>query len=301
MKRNPDRTVQRVAAGVLLAVTLFAGCDLLRRDPPPDAIAVVGNDWLTRETAVRELHAMGVDSVDEAAIARYVNRWIDRKLLLNEARDLHLDGDPETARRLDELEAEFLISELLARSTTVDTPSARQIVEYWKNHTGEYTRVTDEVSLVIARVTSKNRAWRLREGFDQSLSEQQMREEIGVTRIDTLRNIAVERVPGEIAEAIEPLKSGQASLPIQYHDDWMIVKVLDRFRAGRARPVEEVESLVIARMMAEERSRRKFEFIEALRREARQSGFVRIRIAEARAETTGAVPDTAAPRATRGN
>jgi hypothetical protein len=284
-------------AGVLLAVSLIialTGCGLFKREAPADAIAVVGEVWITHQDVVADLEARGFDATDDREIAHFVNQWIDTQLLLHEARNHDLDRDPELARRLKDLETELLINSLLDSNTVVEPPNSQAVIDYWKDHTGEYTRIANEVTLVIAHVQTKNEAWRLREAFDQSSPASQMREEMGMTQIDTLRNLSIDRLPPVISTGIEPLRSGHSSLPIEYQGEWLIVKLLERFREGRPRSIEEVEPLVRARMIAEQRSRLKMEYIEALRREARQSGLVRIRFAD---EELGVVPVSDTTRA----
>ncbi len=270
-------------AGFLLAVSLIlilVGCGLIKKEAPEDAIAVVGDTWITQEDVAEELEFRGLNPDDEREFARYVNKWIDTQLLLHEAYELRLHKNSELVQRISDLETELLINSLLDSNTVVEPPNSQAVIDYWKDHTGEYTRVANEVSLIVAYVETRNQAWRLREAFDQSSPVSQMRDEIGLTRIDTLRHLSVDRLPNEISTGIEPLRSGHSSLPIEYNGEWLIVKLVERFRAGRPRSIEEVESLVEARMIAEQRSRLKLDYIEALRREARQSGFVRIRFAD---------------------
>lgn len=274
-------------AGTALAVFLLlltAGCGMFKPEPPADALAVVGDEWITEEDVLDVLRQMGIEYPREQDIARYVNNWVDTRLLVYEARENGLHRDSEFKRRIATLEDDLLINSLIEVNTVVDTPASSDVVEYWKNHTGEYTRVAKEVNLVIAYVDSKNSAWRLREAFDQSATATQMVEEIGVSRIDTLTNLSVSRLPREIATAIQPLRSGHSSLPVEYHGEWMIVKLLDRFQEGRTRPFDEVADVVRDRMMAELRGRSKLEYVEALRREARQSGLVRIRLGDGSTE-----------------
>ena len=258
----------------------MSGCQLFKQEAPDDAIAVVGDEWITHDDVVDELTVRGISATNEREYAHFVNKWIDTQLLLHEARQLKLHKNAEIQARLERLETELLVSALLDSNTVVEDPTSQSVIDYWKDHTGEYTRVANEVTLVIAYVNSRNSAWRVREAFDQSSPVSQMREESGLQRVDTLRNLSVDRLPEVIAKGIEPLRTGHSSLPIEYNGDWMIVKLLERLRAGRPRSIEEVESIVRARMVAERKSRLKMDYLEELRREARESGFVRIRFTE---------------------
>ncbi|HEX03568.1 MAG TPA: hypothetical protein ENH10_00210, partial [Bacteroidetes bacterium] len=142
-------------AGLMLAVSLLAiltSCKLLDSEPPADALAVVGEHWITHDDIVADLASMDIDTTSDREIALYVNQWIDTQLLLHEAHKQELHRDPEFLRRMRDLETDVLVSRLMDANILVETPSSQAIVDYWKDHTGEYTRVANEVSLIIARV-----------------------------------------------------------------------------------------------------------------------------------------------------
>ncbi len=266
-----------LAAGafLILAAALLAGCDLARR-VPDNAIAVVGKKAITPAHVTRMVEEMGLDSDDPQLRAQVVNQWVDHQILLHEARRRGLYHDKEISRRVEQLREELIINKLYDVAIHVDQPSDEQVVAYWQDHTGEFTRVTDEVQLIIAYSPSRSTAWSVRNGIDQSRSDEELMDGFKDLDFDTTGYISVERLPRQVTRAIDPLRSGQASLPFLLEGRWLVVKLLGRESAGKTRPLDEMMPIIRAQLYAEERARNQISYIEGLRREARRHGIVRI-------------------------
>lgn len=268
------RTTILILFGVALAV--LGGCNF--GAPPEDAIAIVGREALTPDQVTARLEDMGLDPDDENLRAQVVNQWVDRQIMLHEARRRDLDRNEEIRERVEALRDELMIRELLDQAVHVSPPDDDDVVAYWRDHTGEFTRVTDEVRLVLAYTTSRSMGWVIRNGIDQSKTGKELSEQYSNTRFDTTGYVSVERLPRQISRAIEPLRTEQASLPFSMNGQWMVAKLLDRAKQGRTRPVDEMMPLIRAQMMGEMKARQEMAYIEGLRREARRHGTVRINV-----------------------
>jgi len=256
---------------------VFSGC-FFERKPPEDAVAVVGKNYLMDKNITDKLEAMELDPMDYQLRAQVINQWVDRQILLHEAKRLGLHKDKQVDKRLNDLKEELIVNLLFDEAIHVDAPDDDAIVTYWQNHTGEFTRVTDEVNLVLAYAPSRNKAWGIRNGMDRSATDKELLENYGDIRFDTTSSLSIERLPRRVARAIEPLRSGQASLPFELEGQWMVAKLISRNRAGRPRPLEEMMPSIQSRMMAEEEARKRYAFIAGLRREARRQGTVIVRV-----------------------
>lgn len=262
---------------VACATLFFSGC-LFDRKPPEDAIAVVGKDFLTPEDITHTLEEMDLDAEDPMLRAQVVNRWVDRRIMMHEAKRLGFHKDEKIARRLDELKTEMVINKLIEEESRVDDPTDEEVVAYWQNHTGEFTRVTDEVKLIISYAPTRNQAWGIRNGLDRSASGKELRDLYPDVRIDTTGAVSIERLPKDLVRAIEPLRSGQASLPFELEGQWLVVRLVEKISNGRPRPLDGMMPSIRARMIAEERAKRQVAYIAALRREARRRGIVNVRV-----------------------
>ncbi|MCB2198378.1 peptidyl-prolyl cis-trans isomerase [bacterium] len=260
-----------------LATLFFSGC-IFDRKPPEESIAVVGEDYLTPEDVTHTLEEMGLDADDPMLRAQVVNRWVDRRIMMHEAKRLGFHKDDRIARRLEELQTEMVINKLIEEELRVDDPTDEEVVTYWQNHTGEFTRVTDEVKLIISYAPTRNQAWGIRNGLDRSATGKELRGLYPEVRIDTTGAVSIERLPKRLVRAIEPLRSGQASLPFELEKQWLVVRLVERINNGRPRPLDEMMPSIRARMIAEERARRQVAYIAALRREARRRGIVDVRV-----------------------
>lgn len=269
-------TVLLLAAGLMLAA-LQAGC-WFEKKPPEDAIAIVGKNYLRPADVTRTLDEMGLDNSDPNLRAQVVNRWVDRQILMHEAERLGLDKDKDIARKLQELKTDLVINRLYEEEIQVEPPSDEAVIAYWQNHTGEFTRVTDEVRLIIGYAPNRNQAWGVRNGLDRSATGDELVGLYPEVRFDTTESMSVERLPKQVARAIEPLRSGQASLPFEIEGQWLVAKLVERSNNGRPRPLDEMMPSLRARMTAEQRAREQVSYIAALRREARRQGLVQVRV-----------------------
>ena len=297
-KRRPTSSSIYWGAVLLLLSLSSTGC-IFERKPPEEAIAVVGKDYLTPQDVTNTLEEMDLDAEDPMLRAQVVNRWVDRRIMMHEAKRLGFHKDEQIARRLDELKTEMVINKLIEEELKVDEPTDEDVVTYWQNHTGEFTRVTDEVKLIISYTPTRNQAWGIRNGMDRSATDKELAGLYPDVRIDTTSAISIERLPKRLVRAIEPLRSGQASLPFELEGQWLVVKLVERISNGRPRPLDEMMPSIRARMIAEERAKRQVAYIAALRREARRRGIVDVRVPgeigmelneETEQDTTGSNP-----------
>ncbi len=241
-------------------------------------IAEVGDQKLTEYEVSKALEEMHLDPVDVALRVQYVNRWVDRRILLNEAKRRGYHRNKEIKKRLEAIREEMMINKLLDEAIQIDSPDETEIVAYWRDHTGEFTRPADEVKLIIVFTPDRNIAWGVRNGMDQSMSPEELMAEYEGISFDTTGYLRKDRLPRNMQRSLNRLRTNDPSLPFQVHDQWMIVKLVERASAGNTRSVEEVSDEIRLRLTAEEKNRSELRFLADLRRDARRKGLVRLSI-----------------------
>lgn len=285
---------RRLQAAVLLAAAwgliLLQGC-WNRPKEVEGLLAQVGDSLLTEEALTSTLSRIGLDPKEEATRRQYINQWVDHQLLLYEAVHRGLTKDPELLSRLRHLREEILIERLFEEEVQPAKPTEAEVIAYWRDHTGEFIRPTDEVRLVLATAPDRNSAWGVRNGMDQAQSAEDLQATFEGVVFDTTGYVPEERLPSQLRRAMRPLRPGDPSLPFKLEGQWMVIRLLERARAGQTRRLDEVADEIRARMRAEESARGRLEYIADLRRSALRRGIIRL---EVPVDTTAGTTDTAA-------
>lgn len=136
---------KRMAAWGALAVFLLApaGCGggggERRARIPEDAIARVGDEYLT-ESDLENLIPFGArDGTSREERKAWIDRWVEMEVLRREAVRRGLDADPMVQARLESLEREFLADHLvfLELRERIEVTEA-EIEDYFEDHSDEY-------------------------------------------------------------------------------------------------------------------------------------------------------------------
>ncbi len=257
---------------IVIALVL-SGCGRNRYNET-DIIARVDNLVLTHDDVDEALTEMALPPDDESLRSEYVNHWVDHQLLVYDAHRKHLDRDPEIIRRLERLHEELLIESLYNHVIEISEPTEQELVEYWQEHTGEFTRPTEEIRVIILTVPTRNLGWQVRNSMDRSISGNDLLGLYDNLQIDTTNWIRRSMLPDAVARGLRNLRTGDATLPIQIGDEWIVSRLIDRESAGSTRSFEEVVDEIRLCLIAEKRFHNRLEYLAGLRREARRNGLV---------------------------
>lgn len=116
--------------GTLLASLLVAGC---HKEPKGQIVAIVNDDEITMQELNSEFQGVAIpDSADRKRLRKDVlQRLIDRKLIVQKAREQGLDKTPEYIAQQRRLEENLLVSMLGQKiAQTVPMPDERDVTQY---------------------------------------------------------------------------------------------------------------------------------------------------------------------------
>ena len=116
--------------GALIAALLVTGC---QKTPKGQVVAIVNGDEISQAELNAELQGVQIpDSADRDKLRRQVlQRLVDRKLIVQKAREQGLDKTPEYVAQQRRLEENLLVSMLGQKiAATVPLPDDRDITQY---------------------------------------------------------------------------------------------------------------------------------------------------------------------------
>lgn len=124
--------------GALIAGLLVTGC---QKAPKGQIVAIVNDDEISQAELNAELQGTQIpDSADRNALRRQVlQRLVDRKLIVQKAREQGLDKTPEYVTQQRRLEENLLVSMLGQKiAATVPLPDDRDITQYIADNPSQF-------------------------------------------------------------------------------------------------------------------------------------------------------------------
>jgi peptidyl-prolyl cis-trans isomerase C len=215
-----------------------------------DIIAKVGNAVLTKQ----ELQSLMVNqgySVEEERT--FVDRWIHRELLYQEALRQHIQQSDDLQKELVRIEKELMINKLLERTYKEKIHlSEEEIRSYYDQNVTAFRVIKDDVriqhillktrsdaNLALQEITAGNSF----ESVAKSRSIDEFAEQGG-----EMGYVCREDVIPEIQRQAFRLSDNQVSPIIQSEFGYHIIKVLDHRSAGDLRPLAEVRPEIMQRL-----------------------------------------------------
>lgn len=260
---------RRIWVSLLLALAVVvASCN--RRPPDEEIVARVGDVYLTHKDLEKRLDLEGF-SPDQ--INRYVERWVNREVLYQEAQRLGLENTEELAWELELVEKEFLINKLLERTYAEKVQVTEEMVtSYYQSHQDLF-RVNEDFVHVFHLVTETREAANLAR---QSLLagrpfEDVAREysvgpfkdrggDMGFIKesdvIPELRRIAFRSSVNDVSSVI--------SSSYGYH----VIKVVDKLKKDDVRPLVSVRDEIVARLRANKEQQVYYDLLYKLQNES---------------------------------
>lgn len=234
-----------------------------------DVVAKVGNANLTRQELEGRIPPELSRYATRESYLDLTRRWIQTRILADEAMSRNLQKDPEIKRILDEQRDELLAQILVSRTfDSLPEPADGDIRHYFEAHQEEFLRRESEVSFMQIRLPDQANAMALR----GRLTPSNFAEEAARLDPDQARNPQATRLfrrgelPAGVADAVFALKDGEISAPVQDADGWHIYHLLSRAAAGTVRPLTTVQDAIVLRLREDERRKRLQNWVAELRR-----------------------------------
>jgi EpsD family peptidyl-prolyl cis-trans isomerase len=120
----------RLAGGAMIATLLLAGC---HKEPKGQVVAIVNGDEISMQELNAELQGVRIpDNVDRKVLRKEIlERLIDRKLIVQKAKDQGVDKTPDYVAQKRRLDDNLLVSMLGQKiAQTVPVPDDRDINQY---------------------------------------------------------------------------------------------------------------------------------------------------------------------------
>lgn len=124
--------------GALIAGLLISGC---HKEPKGQVVAIVNGDEISMQELNAELQGVRIpDSVDRTQLRKQVlQRLVDRKLIVQKAREQGLDKTPDFVAQQRRLEENLLVSMLGQKiAQTVPMPDDRDIAQYIADNSSQF-------------------------------------------------------------------------------------------------------------------------------------------------------------------
>ena len=268
---------------------LLIGCTEHR--PSGTYVARVNDSFLTTD----DLHAhTDTSSVSISQVEAYVNRWVSRELLFQEARRRGLDRSPEVKEKIGEIEKQLIVSQLLDREIygddLLELPND-ELLQYFNEHTQEFILENDVATLNYMLFeerelanTFRSRVVRNTPWYDAVAAvESDTAVASGIiSRGDSLYITEQDLLAPAVWRTATKMGAGQVSYPLKTDQGYFVLQLTGFQKRGT--PAEFRYSLpeIRERLIVEKRRRR----LESLLTELRQHFIVEVNLEEPSEEDT---------------
>lgn len=248
MKNKMQHRSKIVFTVVLIALIVVMGCSGGRDD---DVIARVGNKVLAKSEMKKRMEWEGFRPDQDSD---FVERWVNRELLYQEAKRLGLDRDSEELKwELELVEKEYLIQKLLERTFAEKIEiSEDEIVNHYEQNKNQFTVEEDEIRALHILTDKREDAVLALQEIHAGKSFQDVARERsqGIFRenggdIGFFQERDVNR---EIWRRAKSLNEGQISPIFKSEHGYHILKVIKKRKKGNIKELEEVRPQIIQRI-----------------------------------------------------
>jgi peptidyl-prolyl cis-trans isomerase C len=215
-----------------------------------DMVAKVGNIILTRQDLQTQMMREGYLPDQEKA---FVDRWIHRELLYQEAMRLHLNASEDLQEELKRIEKELLISKLLERTYKEKVQmTEEEILSYYDQNISDFKLIEDDARIQHMLFDSRSEA---------SLALQEIQTGKSFENVAKARSIDAFAAQGgemgyikksdvipEVERWAFHMLKNEISPIFSSSFGFHLLKVLDRRSSGEVKPLSEVRGDIMQRL-----------------------------------------------------
>ena len=235
---------------IFIIFLVLVGCR--SRVAENEIVARVGNAVLSREVMHQRMAWEGMRPEQESD---FVDRWVNRELLFQEAKRLRLDKALELRWELELVEKEYLIHKLLERAFAERVQIAdEEIAAYYEKNKELFRVAEDEVRALHVLTKSKREA---------DVAYQEIRAGKVFEKVANERSVGIFRERGgdmgffkrgdvipEVARLAFRLSEGRVSNVFRSSHGYHILKVLKKRKKEDVKELEEVRDEIFQRLRA---------------------------------------------------
>jgi len=280
----------RRAVFILAGAVLFGGLLGCESDAPPESyVARVGDHYLQEDDVQRKLRGMG--PVPDSTVARQqvIQQWVERILLLREAKRLNLSQNEDVQRRLEERRRSTLVTAMTNRlyENTDQPPTDEEIRTYFERHRAQLTLREPYVRVRHLTTPNEDSAQAVRtallgdpsataDTLWQRLSRrygQQPRRSQRLADRFLPESRLFSQVP-YVRGALGPLQNGEVAPVIEGNDQYHVVQLVRRLPEGTDPELRWVEDEIRRRLQVRHRKQMHARKVERLRNRARADSLI---------------------------
>ena len=257
-----------LSLGVAMAIAGITGCSTDRDEGP--VVARVGDATLT----VAQLHNQVPDSeMADAQRRLYVDNWVQRQLLYQEALVREIDRTPRVRQLVEQARRDLVIATFvddLFDDRQIDV-SENDVEQYYHHHADDFRRVDAEIRAQHILLGSRRDATALRSElqrgvvFENKVRELSIDRETNTVGGDLGYFTADDRA--EIWAACDGTSAGQLCRNVSLDGGYHVVRLTDRKQAGSVRDLAEpaVREQILEALVREKHRQRIDELVTSLR------------------------------------
>lgn len=284
------RPNQLVLAIVVLALV---GCGKEAAPDEGDAVARVGDAMLT-QTELADAMGGAMAELDSAsAREQVIEQWIQRELLVQEARAQGLDGKPAVRRAIDESARATLEAAAVDHyfETHPVTPSANEIEDYYQRNASDLALREPYVQVRLLRTNSTDRAALAQAALSRAASMPQAdslfkliateyaddpRGAIALAR-EYMPESSLQGINDALGSRVQSLRPNGPAASVGTERHTYVVQLIDRIPAGTVPPLEVLRSELSERLTIQLRRDSEARLLQRLRSEALAANRIEIK------------------------
>ncbi|MCK5147587.1 peptidyl-prolyl cis-trans isomerase [bacterium] len=231
---------------------LLMGTACTNRSEEADVVARVGKICLTRQDLSKQLVWEGFTPEQKN---QYIERWINREVLFQEAQRLGLENSEELALELELVKKNFLIKKLLERTFLEKILVDEEMVNsYYNKHEDLFKIQEDQVHLLHILTATREDANLARQAIQAGKAFNEVAKEYstGIFKVKggDMGFISKNDVIPEVRRIAFGTRIGGLSRVLKSDYGYHLLQVVDKWKKDDLKPLESVHEEIVARLKA---------------------------------------------------
>ena len=271
MKRIKGNNSLHVGIAVWLAVLIsFSGCG----ESPSEnfVLAKVGHAELTMQKIHDDLGEQLLGSDSLRIVHDYIRRWVEQELLYQGALRSGYDEDKNIRAEMERIKKQ-LLSNIYLENTVRDQMKGTddEVLSFYQDNINNF--LTDENCYVVQHIvvkTSKDARLIMEELKKRNSLEEIQAEDLEISTgiLSKIRNpIPESKIPDVLLKEIRKLKVGETGNPIQFNNEFSIIKLLDSIKKDDPIPLQYVRKRVESMLSVQKKREGYVKLVEELKEE----------------------------------